>query len=331
MAWWIRMCRWCSWCWWLQVWWKVTGALDDSKEGSAIDRKRAFVCITGQLHRLELDGKVNNLFQPMVQTHVVDIALVLSTKTASFVVKRSQKVFAGSGQGNFRTLEEVQRKLQNRFGIVRTKELVQPQAPALNQDYVDMLDKGGVNRTLRVNRSESHIRQWSSYMHCMEMLDEFEEFQGARYNVVLRMREDLDVLFPVDFHNLLQHIGGSNLVVQHCDSWGGINDKIAILRRDYALEYFLTPFERFYLRPAEMLHTTSPLRVKNPETFLRKTYQLEGFTVFFLEADKLLAVPVRRMSSKETCYPLGIRSFKCLRKQLGVPGANRLLHAKCSE
>lgn len=289
------------------------------------------MCITGQLHRLELDGKMDNLFQPMVQTHAVDIGLVLSSGAASFVVKRSQKVFTGSAQGNFHSLEDVQRKLQRRFGLVRTKELVQPKAPTLNQEYVDALDKGGVNRTLRVNRSKSHIRQWSSYVHCLELLDEFEEFLGIRYDVVLRMREDVDVLFPVDFGNVVQDVGRSTLAVQKCDSWGGINDKIAILERDSALEYFMAPLERFYLRPAEMLHTRSPLQVKNPETFLRKSYELEGFAVSFLEADKLLAIPVRRMSTKETCYPLGIRSFKCLRKQLGVLRANQLLHAKCPE
>lgn len=320
----VRRCT--TWMWILCGW-----MVADARTKTEKHRPRAYACITGQLKRLELQGKIDNLFQPMFETYDIDIGMVLSTGTASFVVKRSQKVFAGGTSGTYATFQDVERELENKFGLVRIKEMEQPSKPTVNTEYVDHLDKGGTNQTLRVQRSVSHVHQWSSYLRCLEIMDELEDFLGLRYDVVLRMREDVHILLPIDMASIVHDLGDRKVLVQTCDSWGGINDKIALLGRESAVPYFMSPLERFYLHPHEMLRTNQPIQVKNPETFLRKSYEMEGLAVNFLDASKLLAIPIRRISPQETCYPLGIRSMKCLRKQLRLSGTGDLLEAKCTE
>ena len=311
---------------WILLGWMVA----DAKPMRKTQRPRSYTCITGQLERLEQQGKIDNLFRPLSETHAVDIGMVLSKGTASYVVKRSEKVFAASTIGTYATFQDVQRKLGKNFGLLRIKEEEQPLAPTVNEKYVDLLDKGGTNRTLRVQRSISHVRQWSSYLRCLEIMDELEEFLHMRYDIVLRMREDVDIPFPIDMMSILHSLDDRVLLVQTCDSWGGINDKIAILGRDSATAYFTAPLQYFYLHPHEMFHTNQSVKVKNPETFLEKAYKMEGLAVHFLEAGKLLAIPIRRLSPQKSCYPLGVYSMKCLRKQLGLSRLECLWKAKCS-
>lgn len=317
--------------------WRRNRAQEDRNLGSVEDlaapsqkKSGAFVCITGQIHRLELDGKIRNLFEPMEATHRVDLAFVLSMGQATFVAKRSQKVFEGIARGAFPTFDHVRKRLVGRFGLLHMRKMMQPEMPIVNQQYVDALDKGGQDHSLRVHRSKSHIRQWSSYFHCLDMLDQFEDFLGARYDVVMRMREDVHIPFPVDFSSVLQHVDKRTLLVQKCDSWGGINDKIAVLARESAVEYFTSPLEQFYLRPNETMKAKSSQQVKNPETFLKRSYEEEDFAVNFLEANVLLAIPVRRTVDGVTCYPLGYRSLRCLHKQLGAYALHHIRQKACS-
>lgn len=279
-------------------------------------RPRAFVCITGQLSRLDLDGKIDNLFRPLHETHDVDLAFVLSRGKASFVAKRNEQVFHEQVPPNFETFEDVQAKVSGKFGIVRVQEVEQPRLPLLNPGYVDLLDKNNINRTLKEERSRSHIRQWYAHQRCLDMMDRFEKAIKRRYNIVMRMREDLHIVRPADISHLLENVRRRILVVQRCDSWGGMNDKLVILDRSTAVRYFTTPLQQFYLHPREMLNTTGPLSVSNPETFLLKAYRRVGIQVVYVPAETLLGIPVRRTSTATTCFPLGLRSISCLRRQV---------------
>ena len=291
-------------------------------------RPRAFVCITGQLSRLELDGKIDNLFQPLYNTHDIDVAFVLSTGKATFVAKRNDRIFHGAVP-TYSTFKEVRAKIPRKFGMVRTQQIEQPESPILVSEYVDLLDKNSLNHTLKEERSRSHIRQWYVYQKCLGMMDRFEKVVKKRYSIVMRMREDLFIAHPVDIDFVLENVWGKILLVQRCDSWGGMNDKLVILHRGTAVKYFTTPLQQFYLHPQAVFNFTGGGRVTNPETFLLRAFERVGIKVVPISGEKLLGVPIRS-STSGACFPLGLRSLSCLRRQVGQDVMLYLQRQRCT-
>lgn len=291
-------------------------------------RPRAFVCITGQLSRLELDGKIDNLFEPLHDTHDIDVAFVLSAGKVIFVAKRSDKIFSGAVP-SFNTMKEIRARIPRKFGMIRTLQIEQPPSPIMVSGYVDSLDKSSLNRTLREERSRSHIRQWYVNEKCLGIMDRFETIVKTRYNVVMRIREDLFFARPVDIGYVLENVWRQVLLVQRCDSWGGMNDKLVIFHRGTALKYFTTPLQQFYLYPQAVFNFTGSVRGTNPETFLLKAFERVGIKVTFVSGDKLLGIPIRS-STAGTCFPLGLRSLSCLRRQVGQEVMLYLQQKRCT-
>jgi len=291
-------------------------------------RPRAFVCITGQLSRLELDGKIDNLFEPLHYTHDIDVAFVLSAGKTTFVAKRNDRIFHGAVP-TFSTLTEIRARIPRKFGMVRTQQIEQPESPILVSEYVDSLDKSSSNRTLKEERSRSHIRQWYVYQKCLGLMDQFEKVVKRRYSIVMRMREDLFFARPVDIDYVLGNVWRQILVVQRCDSWGGMNDKLVILHRGTAVKYFTTPLQQFYLHPQAVFNSTGSRRVTNPETFLLRAFERVGIKVTPISGDKLLGIPLRS-STTGICFPLGLRSLSCLRRQVGQEIMLYLQQKRCT-
>ena len=64
---------------------KKTREIEVSRVNKNNEGKRVYVCITGQLMRLELENKMKNLIGPLIDSGCeVDVALVLSEGKASF-------------------------------------------------------------------------------------------------------------------------------------------------------------------------------------------------------------------------------------------------------
>lgn len=320
---------WTAWLWWSVGFFRGFSSWTGAEAyGWSIDRrdllpilqgqKRAFVCITGQLHRLELDGKMENLFAVMEATHQVDLAFVLWQSERNLVTAQRQKAATSHAEGVYPTFDHVRQRLVGRFGLLQINEMIQPELPVVNQQLVDLLGRAGENQSLQIRRSRNHIRRWSAYFQCLDMLDEFEGFLVSRYDVVIRVRGDAHVLFPVNFPRILLQLQKQILLVQECDAWGGINDKIAIVARDSAVEYFTTPIMQYYLRPEHMLNTSALTQVENPQTFLRRSYEVAGITLGYMDALTLLAIPVRKALGETTCISIPRRSLPCLFKQLGL-------------
>lgn len=278
-------------------------------------RPHAFVCITGQLSRLELDGKIQNLFEPLYNTHRIDVAFVLSTET-SYRAPKIHRSFLHEEASAFSSFNEIHAKLPLKYGMVRILKFDQPDSPMLNFDYVDLLDKKSMNRTLQEARSRSHIRQWYAYQNCLAMIDRFERVLQKRYHIVMRMREDLYIARPADINYLLGNVRRQTLLVPSCDSWKGMNDKLAFFHRDTAVKYFMTPLQQFYLHSQSVFDLRGTRRVHNPETYLLRVFERVGLNVVNVTGDKLLAIPTLSLSTG-SCFAMGPTSLKCLGREVG--------------
>eukprot|EP00978_Attheya_sp_CCMP212_P008616 scaffold20235_cov47-Attheya_sp.AAC.1 len=107
---------------------------------------RAFVCITGQVARIELELKVQNLLNPLREAGFSpDIALILSDNNEElFASKKDENVT----QPLFVSYKDTKRFLEERdFNVVTNTPYIQTKNPIINEDYQKEL--GGVRMDVR--------------------------------------------------------------------------------------------------------------------------------------------------------------------------------------
>ncbi len=100
------------------------------------------------------------------------------------------------------------------------------------------------------------------------------------------------------------------VVTQHCASWHGVNDKIAIVggSNHSISKYIYAPFSRY--------HQATPRWVMNPETYLLYVMMQEGFVQY---SANLGVVTSRKMENGSRVYPRGVD--KCEERWIQRAGA----------
>lgn len=209
-------------------------------------RMSAFVCITGQLSRLELGSKLEHLFAANVGEFDIDVMLVLANSTRftnNFVpVHRSTSVVA-----------VVDQLLRLRVRSVWNDTRPQSMSPEINEEYLIQLDKFNMTAEARRGRANNHHRQWEAMGRCWS-----PRAANQMYDVYLRIRDDSYFWAPL---SLALFAGKPGVHVPRCNSYAGINDRGAlIVGKENAQSYFTQPIAQVR-RPIARY-------VLNPETYL---------------------------------------------------------------
>lgn len=229
------------------------------------EKYRAFVCVTGQLARLELENKAQNLFRHWTENYGVeiDVALVLSD-TTNFSVRRG----GITGQAFFDT-RQVATYLQNIPGVTvlngDENPFVGSQNPVLNEQYFQQRSAGSSQtQEQQVQRVQNHMRQFETLERCYYHMT---QDTTKKYDIVHRVREDSGYYQVVPFDNLLEMTRRypKTIVSSSCQQHDGINDRGSFVSPDAAYDYFVNPLVHMYTKPLST-------NVGSTEQYLLSTY-----------------------------------------------------------
>eukprot|EP00550_Attheya_septentrionalis_P010775 CAMPEP_0198304690 /NCGR_PEP_ID=MMETSP1449-20131203/57533_1 /TAXON_ID=420275 /ORGANISM="Attheya septentrionalis, Strain CCMP2084" /LENGTH=358 /DNA_ID=CAMNT_0044007219 /DNA_START=30 /DNA_END=1103 /DNA_ORIENTATION=- len=251
----------------------------------------AFVCITGQVARMELELKVRNLLNPLLEAGFSpDVALILSDKSGEFFASKPNDK---ARTPLFASYKDAKEFLEERdFNVVTNTPYIQTKNPIINEDYQEEL--GGVRMDIRalnharmfaalvpcynemVQASKQmgsdydvviRIREFAALVPCYDEMIQASKQMGSDYDVVIRIREDHAFTEPFNIHTVFDELTSNprTVMTSSCGPYGGMNDRFAILTPDAAYDYFVGPILSYYTKP---LHE----KFRNAETFIYYTY-----------------------------------------------------------
>jgi len=222
----------------------------------------AFVCITGQVARMELELKVRNLLNPLLEAGFSpDVALILSDKSGEFFASKPNDK---ARTPLFASYKDAKEFLEERdFNVVTNTPYVQTENPIINEDYQGQLD--GVRTDIRAT---NHARMFAAWEPCYSEMIQASKKLGSDYDVVIRIREDHAFTEPFNIHTVFDELSlkPRTVMASSCAPFHGMNDRFAILSSDAAFDYFVGPLLSYYTKP---LHA----KFINAETFIYYTYK----------------------------------------------------------
>ncbi len=236
------------------------------RKGSVEGKKaRAFVCITGQLSRLELENKKENLFRHWHDYFGIDfdVALVLSSTNYSSTTK------GGESDQEFFHVSEVADYLNTIPGVtvLNSDDFVSSENPVVNPKYFKQRSTDN-NRGFSYNleKTQNQVRQFESLAQCYYHMIQ-SPLAAKEYDIVHRVREDSGYYVKVPYDKLLKMTQRAHktIVSSSCQQHGGINDRGSFVSPAAAYDYFVQPMVHMYTQPL-------PLDVRSTELFLMNSY-----------------------------------------------------------
>ena len=169
----------------------------------SIDKQdhRAFVCITGQVARIELELKIQNLLNPLREAGFSpDIALILSDNNGELFASKkdehvTQPLFASYKEDMKKFLEE------RDFNVVTNTPYIQTEHPILNKYYQAELD--GTRMDVR---AVNHARMFAALVPCYTEMIQASKQMGSDYAFVIRIREDHAFTEPFNIHTVFDEL-----------------------------------------------------------------------------------------------------------------------------
>ena len=226
----------------------------------------AFVCVTGQLKRLELESKIRRLLLPLLNTFKhVRVGLALSSGKTRYTNMQSNTF---SDSSSFISIGEAKAKLK-RIGV-KAVHFEEPEFAhvELNSAIVNQYDKVGRGIQYRQSRARNHVRQYQTISTCNNILGRIDTVP----DISIRIRDDAYIShFDVEESLRKLHFEHTSMfiVTEDCAAWHGINDKFALVNGKESESLFVAPIKHY---PAESV----PQWVINPETFFMHSYMMEG-------------------------------------------------------
>lgn len=226
---------------------------------------RAFVCITGQLSRLELQNKEERLFRYWHDNFGVDfdVALVLSATNYSSA-KTSEEV-----EQNFFHTTEVAEYLSTIPGVtvLNNNDFVASNNPIVSPLYFKQISTDN-NRGSghNLHRTQNHVRQYESMAQCYSHMIQSPSAAND-YDIVHRIRDDSGYYLNVPYDKLLKMTqqAPKTIVSSSCQQHSGINDRGSFVSPAAAYDYFVHPIIDMYTK-------SLPTDVRSMELFLMNTY-----------------------------------------------------------
>ena len=263
------------------------------------------LCITGQLARLEVTSKVNNILKASIKSgYTFDVVLALQNQTEGLYTNRHHVDSLGSLSNETSSTSTTKNSLELHSRYYK-ESFVEKTALwwEMNHDYVHLLDKQYMTWTERVTRSKSHVAQWYHLSRCWREFENLENQYRFRYKAFLRLRDDAFVLEPVSFAAIdsLSTLTDPTIIVPSCEQWDerGINDKGAIVNRAAAHSYFTSPLDFYFLDWG--LIEKKGIHKLNPELYLSLCYQERNITILRSTATIPIMSSLRVPHSENLC------------------------------
>jgi hypothetical protein len=299
---------------------------DSSSSGS----RRGIICVTGQLARVEVESKIQNIVKPMRQHgfDVVDLVFVLDStqnhrtnakrETANSKGLRSVELFKNSTM----LLDATKESAQDSLNTVRYVE-ADPSDVGISELYVKDLDRNYQKSdvTFALARAKNHAHQFEQYEGCwsaikgdIQPIYSPSQATAGGYDLIIRARDDLYVVSPIEFSAVNELLRPNTIITSKCDQNEGMNDKGALVHPSAA--------ERYFLRPLANLGSDAFLKshhIINPEQFLKNSYIESGLKVRAADPDMLSWLPEAIDSHDSTCvYSCELGCYRVHGRNLGM-------------
>eukprot|EP00928_Gymnodinium_smaydae_P061696 TRINITY_DN45726_c0_g1_i1.p1 TRINITY_DN45726_c0_g1~~TRINITY_DN45726_c0_g1_i1.p1 ORF type:complete len:649 (-),score=76.28 TRINITY_DN45726_c0_g1_i1:119-1990(-) len=270
-------------------------------------KKRLGVCITGQIGRLELQSKVDNLVSPALENNmIVNVALVIDARGDTLFVHSTPGSSSSDGfqiqeTGKYKTFHDTIGLFSEQVGVIY--DWFVPQDIEIDSRYERALDTSIDSKT----RARSHVRQWQAFHRCWDVLE------NPRFSMdyMVRVRDDL-----VLYSKFVPAGSIPRVVTPACQKWFGLNDKFAFVVGRRAIQAYLQgPLDNMLHRVDdifEMQRLRNGPRM-NPESVLWNTAALISLPVTQLLPSELTAiVPFETVRNGSTYECLRYGMLECL-------------------
>jgi len=273
----------------------------DGQDGNA--SARLGVCIIGQVSRLLLRSKIDNFFLANRDRFIVDVVFVLGDAAeARYVNAETVPMINGAPVSVSWNRSSIKNEVKGSVnGAIVVDIHPQLAEPLLHERYSTHLDKSAkiLNITRRTevqdDRARAHVRQWYALLKCYSHFLTMEQRNAAPYSAFVKLRDDSVVLSNLRVNLRSVH---KKVVTQECASWGGVNDKAAMLGATEGFTYFAKPLLTWYFDYNQVATVT------NPEGYLDAI--LRNTTVTTVRADAFPILTGRNGISGSVCFPLDV-------------------------
>ena len=276
------------------------------RKSASASMPRCHICVTGQLQRLELSKKWDMMIHPISGFMNVTVILCLNRQTSHFARANARDTLAFHSNSSY--LDMPLRSFQGvtkRNGVTLHTRWVSYDELENVSIVTSRIHDQKSTRTPQVTlkRATSHLRQYYTQTWCDI---------GVLPDYFIKIRDDAIPLFRINWYTVLRYTRRSSkmVVTQHCASWYGLSDKIAIVggSNHSISKYIYAPFSRY--------HQATPRWVMNPETYLLYVMMQEGFVQY---SANLGVVTSRKMENGSRVYPRGVD--KCEERWIQRAGA----------
>uniref|UniRef100_A0A7S2XDP5 Hexosyltransferase n=1 Tax=Lotharella oceanica TaxID=641309 RepID=A0A7S2XDP5_9EUKA len=222
---------------------------------------RLLMCVTGQLHRLELKSKLEHFVKAQTaEGHHVDVIAIMDSTDSPKSVNFKNDSAHNDAAVAFERAEQVVAAVSPLVHEMRFVNFSQAESPEVPRWYAEGVN--GKEYVTSDERVQMHVRQFQTMEQCYDRMLDLEFDHGQKYDEILRIRDDGYLMQPVKLLHTMSPV--PDVAANDCDSWEGVNDKAILVRRSAAKAYFTNFLKALYLD--RNLLSADVSRYKNPET-----------------------------------------------------------------
>lgn len=249
---------------------------------------KAFLCITGQVSRLEVANKLRQVLIPLAEyyggTKNIHVALVLDP-TGNYATNAQGKI-SDKVVNQFTSGADALKILhQANFSQAVYVKLNPEKHPTIGVEYLSKLKMESYYRMLRLGlitpekhkeQAENHARKFDSFRQCFLHLNKSHDWPyHGKCDVAMRLRDDTVLHAPMDIPYLSSLVNRTRgIVASSCGQYHGLNDHAAIMHPSVAEKYFTLPFSEKLNNITGITFTnrTSKFQVVSSEIYLNQIY-----------------------------------------------------------
>ena len=178
--------------------------IDTNTKNNIQAPRRSFVCITGQLGRLELENKIGSVLGPLrAAGYEPDVALIIDDSATSPHVTNNYKYgldYSNTITSAFPSFQAAVSYLREDYGfqVLTDQPYEQVAEPILNEQYLAQLHhKKKMTDEEHLDRARNNIRMLETWAQChAAMVADLE--RASTYEIVIRIREDVGFIEEMD-------------------------------------------------------------------------------------------------------------------------------------